>query len=148
MNAEHDFQVNLNAEHEKFNQLHRKIDHLLINQGAAPGDPENPDGTDGRPGQKNRVRPGKSSTDPRSGASFFPRYAYPGSVTAGAAIQSKCDLVPVMIHARGPGISGSGKPAQAHFSPANASFTSSSCLFDSFSGIFTMALTHQVPAAV
>src|SRR5208337_4273587 len=32
MNAEHDFQVNLNAEME-IHQLHRKIDHLLINQG-------------------------------------------------------------------------------------------------------------------
>jgi uncharacterized membrane protein len=32
MNAEHDYQVNLNAEME-IHQLHRKIDHLLINQG-------------------------------------------------------------------------------------------------------------------
>ena len=32
LNAEHDFQVNLNAEME-IHQLHRKIDHLLINQG-------------------------------------------------------------------------------------------------------------------
>jgi uncharacterized membrane protein len=32
MNAEHDFEVNLNAEME-IHQLHRKIDHLLINQG-------------------------------------------------------------------------------------------------------------------
>jgi len=32
MNAEHDYQVNLNAEME-VHQLHRKIDHLLINQG-------------------------------------------------------------------------------------------------------------------
>ena len=32
MNAEHDYQVNLNAELE-IHQLHKKIDHLLINQG-------------------------------------------------------------------------------------------------------------------
>lgn len=32
MNAEHDYEVNLNAEME-IHQLHRKIDHLLINQG-------------------------------------------------------------------------------------------------------------------
>ncbi len=32
MNAEHDYQVNLNAEME-IHQLHRKMDHLLINQG-------------------------------------------------------------------------------------------------------------------
>jgi uncharacterized membrane protein len=32
MNAEHDYVVNLNAELE-IHQLHRKIDHLLINQG-------------------------------------------------------------------------------------------------------------------
>jgi len=32
MNAEHDYQVNLNAERE-IHQLHRKIDHLLVNQG-------------------------------------------------------------------------------------------------------------------
>ena len=32
LNAEHDYQVNLNAELE-IHQLHRKIDHLLINQG-------------------------------------------------------------------------------------------------------------------
>ena len=32
MNAEHDYQVNLNAEME-IHQLHRKIDHLLIKQG-------------------------------------------------------------------------------------------------------------------
>jgi uncharacterized membrane protein len=32
MDAEHDYQVNLNAEME-IHQLHRKIDHLLINQG-------------------------------------------------------------------------------------------------------------------
>jgi uncharacterized membrane protein len=32
LNAEHDFQVNLNAEME-IHQLHRKIDHLLLNQG-------------------------------------------------------------------------------------------------------------------
>jgi uncharacterized membrane protein len=32
MNAEHDYRVNLNAEME-IHQLHRKIDHLLINQG-------------------------------------------------------------------------------------------------------------------
>jgi uncharacterized membrane protein len=32
MHAEHDYQVNLNAEME-IHQLHRKIDHLLINQG-------------------------------------------------------------------------------------------------------------------
>jgi uncharacterized membrane protein len=32
LNAEHDYRVNLNAEME-IHQLHRKIDHLLINQG-------------------------------------------------------------------------------------------------------------------
>jgi len=32
LNAEHDYQVNLNTELE-IHQLHRKIDHLLINQG-------------------------------------------------------------------------------------------------------------------
>ncbi|HXX56046.1 MAG TPA: DUF1003 domain-containing protein, partial [Methanoregula sp.] len=32
MNAEHDYQVNLNAEME-IHQLHRKMDHLLVNQG-------------------------------------------------------------------------------------------------------------------
>jgi len=32
MNAEHDYQVNLNAEME-IHQLHKKMDHLLINQG-------------------------------------------------------------------------------------------------------------------
>ncbi len=32
MNAEHDYQVNLNAEME-IHQLHKKIDHLLVNQG-------------------------------------------------------------------------------------------------------------------
>jgi uncharacterized membrane protein len=32
MNAEHDYVVNLNAELE-IHQLHRKMDHLLVNQG-------------------------------------------------------------------------------------------------------------------
>ena len=32
LNAEHDYQVNINAEME-IHQLHRKIDHLLVNQG-------------------------------------------------------------------------------------------------------------------
>ncbi len=32
LNAEHDYQVNLNAEME-IHQLHKKIDHLLFNQG-------------------------------------------------------------------------------------------------------------------
>ena len=32
LNAEHDYQVNLNTEME-IHQLHKKIDHLLFNQG-------------------------------------------------------------------------------------------------------------------
>jgi len=53
MNAEHDYEVNLNAELE-IHQLHRKMDHLLVNQGEeTPGDPDDSDGIYGRSGQKN-----------------------------------------------------------------------------------------------